>query len=58
MLQSCIDLPAVAPGRAPPRFVLFEYNNFDTALGEVERRRQPGITSADDNYRGSRRGRK
>ena len=38
MLQSCIDLPAVAPGRAPPRFVLFEYNYFDTALGEVERR--------------------
>ena len=37
MLQSCIDLSAVAPGGAPPRLVLFEDNYFDTALGEMQR---------------------
>ena len=43
-----VELPAAPPGRAPTDPLRFEQHHIDAGFGEMQRRRQAGVTAADD----------
>ncbi len=51
VLQPRIDLPAIVARRAPARLLRFQHDCVHALLGQMQRRRQPGKTAADDRDR-------